>query len=167
VSLTTKTVQGVGWSGISQVIHLFLQLGITAVLARLLSPNDFGLIAMVVVFTNFVRIFRDFGLTAALIQRKELTEEQLSSSFWINILTGLVLTLLLAALSPAIAYFYGEGRLTIVTIVLSSTFFISSFGIVQTALFTKELKFKLLAIIEILGVAAPGTSWLWSESYWI
>ena len=157
MTLTTKTVQGVGWTGTSQFIRLLLQLGITAILARLLTPTDFGLLAMVVVFTNLVMIFRDFGLTAALIQRKGVTEEHLSSSFWLNILTGLLLAFLLAALAPAIAYFYGEDRLTLIIIVLASTFFISSFGIVQTALFTKELNFKPLAIIEILAVAISGT----------
>jgi O-antigen/teichoic acid export membrane protein len=157
MSLTTRTIQGVGWSAISQIFRLLLQFVITVILARLLTPNDFGLLAMVVVFTNFVSIFRDFGLTAALIQRKGLTEEHLSSSFWINILAGFFLALVLSSLAPAIAYFYGEDRLTLITIVLSSTFFISSFGIVQTALLTKELKFKFLAIIDILGISASGT----------
>ena len=67
MNLTTKTAQGVGWAGTSQITRLLLQLGITALLARLLTPNDFGLLAMVVVFTNLVMIFRDFGLSAALI----------------------------------------------------------------------------------------------------
>ncbi len=156
INLTTKTVQGVGWTGTSRIIRLLLQLGITALLARLLTPNDFGLLAMVFVFTNLVMIFRDFGLTAALIQRKGLTEEHLSSSFWINVLTGLLLALLLVVLAPAIAYFYGEDRLTTIIMVLASTFFISSFGIVQVALFTKELNFKPLAIVEILAVAISG-----------
>jgi len=157
MNLTTKTVQGVGWSGTSQIIRLLLHLGIIAILARLLTPNDFGLLAMVIVFTNFVMIFRDFGLGAALIQYKKLTEEHLSSIFWINVFTGFLLTLLLAALAPVIAYFYGENKLTPIAIVLASTFFISSFGIVQTALFKKELKFKHLAIIEILAVVISGS----------
>jgi len=157
MSLTSKTVQGIGWSGTSEIICLLLRFGVTAILARLLSPNDFGILAMVFVFTNFVSIFRDFGLTAALIQRKELTEEHLSSSFWINVLVGLFLSICMAASAPAISYFYAEVRLTLIVVILASTFFISSFGIVQTSLFTKELKFKSLAIIEILTVVISGT----------
>lgn len=157
MNLTTKTVQGVGWSGLSQIVRSLLQLVIIAILARLLTPNDFGLIAMVVVFINLAMVFRDLGLTAALIQRSGITEEHLSSSFWINVLIGFLLALLLLVLAPAIAYFYGEDRLTLIIMVLASTFFISSFGIVQTALFTKELKFKPLAIIEILAVVISGT----------
>jgi len=158
MTLTTKTVQGIGWSGVSQIIRLLLRLGITAILARLLTPNDFGLLAMVVVFTNLVMIFRDFGLSASLIQYKGVTEEHLSSSFWINVIIGLLLTLLLIALAPIIAYFYSEDRLRLIIMVLASTFFISSFGIVQTALFTKEMKFKPLAIVEISAVAISGTT---------
>ena len=96
-NLTAKTVQGIGWAGVSQAIRLILHLGIIAVIARLLTPKDFGLVAMVVVFTNFIMIFRNFGLSAALIQRRELNEEHLSSCFWMNIFVGLFLSLLIAA----------------------------------------------------------------------
>ena len=157
MNLTHKTVQGIGWSGTSQCIRLLLQLMITAILARLLTPNDFGLIAMVFVFTNLVAVFRDFGLTAAIIQRKGLVEEHLSSSFWVNVSGGIILTLLLAAIAPALADFYDEGRLTLIIMALASTIFISSFGIVQTALFTKELNFKTLTIIETSTVLISGT----------
>lgn len=156
IALTSKAVQGVGWSGISKFSRLILQFGITAVLARLLTPKDFGLMAMIAVFTNLVVLFRDFGLTYAIIQRKELTEEHLSSCFWVNVFTGFILSILLCAFAPIIAYFYNEKKITSITIAISSTFFISSLSIVQTALFTKELKFKQLAIIEILGVTIAG-----------
>ncbi len=157
MNLTQKTVKGVGWSGISQILRLLFQFGVTAILARLLTPNDFGLLAMVVVFTNFVMIFRDFGLTAALIQRKEIIEEHLSSCFWINILVGFLLTLVFIVLAPLISHFYSEVRLNRIIMILASTFFISSFGIVQGALFTKEMNFKSLAIVEILAIAISGT----------
>ena len=155
-NLTTKTVQGVGWTGASQAMRLTLQLGIIAVIARFLTPEDFGLVAMVAVFTSFILIFRDFGLSAALIQRKELHEEHLSSSFWINVMAGFLLSLAMAALAPAIALFYNEGRLVLITIFLGSTFFISSFSIVQSALFVKEMKFKSLAIVEITALFISG-----------
>jgi len=157
MNLTTKTVQGVGWAGTSQIARLVLQFGITALLARLLTPEDFGLIAMVLVFTNFVMIFRDFGLTAALVQRKEITEEHLSSSFWINIAAGLLLSVILFGIAPGIALFYKEPRIALIRRVLILIFFTSSFGIVQTALFTREVRFKPLAIVEILSVAISGT----------
>ena len=156
MNLKTKTIQGVGWSGVSQVIRLVLHFIVIAILARLLTPNDFGLLAMTVVFTGFMMVFCDFGLTAALIQRRKITEEHLSSSFWINVLTGFILTLLLIFLTPIIANFYNESRLTLIISTLSLTFFISSFSIVQTALFTRKLDFKSLAIVEISAVLISG-----------
>ncbi len=156
MNLTTRIVKGVSWLGLSQVVHLLLHFGITAILARLLTPKDFGLIAMIVVFTNFVIRFRDFGLTAAIVQRKELTEAHLSSSFWINVVAGLLLSLIMAGLASRIAFFYSEPRLTQITMVLSLTLFISSFSIIQSALLTKELKFKPLAIIQISAAAISG-----------
>jgi len=155
--LTTKIVQGLGWAALSQVARLLFQVAIIALLARLLTPQDFGLIVMVTVFTNFVTIFRDFGLTTALVQRKELTQQHLFSSFWISIAAGLLLSTILFGVAPEIASFYKESRLTSITRVLSSVFFISSFGIVQTALFTRELRFKVLAVVEILAVVISGT----------
>lgn len=156
MTLTKRTIKNVGWSGVSQAIRLLGQFAITAILARLLTPKDFGLIAMVVVFTNFVTVFRDFGLAAALIQREEPTEEHLSSMFWLNILTGLILALVLSALAPTIANFYHEDKLVLIIIVLASTFFTSSFGIVQNALFMKELNYKSIAIIWTLAVIISG-----------
>jgi PST family polysaccharide transporter len=156
MNLKAKTIQGVGWSGISQFIRLLFHFITTVILARLLTPEDFGLLAMTVVFTNFVMIFNDFGLTAALIQHKKTNEEHYSSIFWVNISTGFILTLLVIALAPTIANFYNETRITAIVSVLALTFFISSFGIVQNALFAKKLNFKSLATIEVLAVLISG-----------
>lgn len=156
MTLKRKTILGIGWSGVSQVCKIVFQFLISAILARLLTPNDYGLLAMVVVFTGFVSLFSDFGLSAAIIQKKELTEEHLSTSFWINITTGLFLMLLLMTLAPFISKFYKEPRLTLIVIVLSLNFLISSFNIVQTSLFTKNLKFKFIAIIEIITLIFSG-----------
>src|SRR5674476_972968 len=96
MNLRTKTIRGIGWSATSQIARLSMQVVITAILARLLTPSDFGLIAMVAVFSAFVGIFSDFGLSSALIQRKEINNELLSSVFWIGVLLGVLLTLSLS-----------------------------------------------------------------------
>ena len=147
MTLQTKTIKNIGWSGISQIVRLISQFAITAILARLLTPKEFGLIAMVVIFTNFIAIFREAGLAKALIQHDGLTEEHLSSMFWIIILIGFILAAILSGLAPAIANFYKEDRLVLITIILASTFFISSFGSVQNSLLLKELNYKYVAII--------------------
>lgn len=156
MDLAARTIRGVGWSGISQAVRLLSHFVIIAILCRLLSPDDFGLLAMVLVFTNFTMIFCDLGLKAALIQRKELTEEHLSSIFWINVLTGFLLASLLVILAPAISNFYDKSILRSIVTALALTFFISSFGIVHSALFAKKLNFKSLAVVKISAVLISG-----------
>jgi PST family polysaccharide transporter len=133
-----------------------MQVLMLAILARLLTPSDFGLIAMVTVFSSFVSIFANFGLTSAIVQKKEVSDETLSSTFWINIGLGALLTLAFAASAPLIAAFFAEPRLTPLVVLISTTFFISSFGQVQTALLTKRLNFKALAVISIAATGVSG-----------
>ena len=157
MNLRTKTIRGIGWSATSQIARLSMQVVITAILARLLTPSDFGLIAMVAVFSAFVGIFSDFGLSSALIQRKEINNELLSSVFWIGVLLGVLLTLSFAICAPLIAAFYSEPQLIPIIVVLSTTFFIGSLGNTQIALLTKNMNFKALAIISVCAVAVSGT----------
>src|SRR5437763_17004287 len=83
-----------------------LRLGSLMVLARLLDPKDFGLVGMVTAFTGVLALFRDFGLSSAAIQRTNVTDEQISTLFWINLCVGLILGVVSVALAPAIALFY-------------------------------------------------------------
>lgn len=154
--LRGKTIKGIGWAAGAQLLRLIVTFAVTAILARLLEPDDFGLVAMVVVFTNFATILNDIGLPAALVHKKDVTEEQKSSSFWINLLEGLLITLLLMAFSPLIARFYSRSQLIPIVIVLSSTFFISSFGMIQAGLLAKELNFKRIAFIETASTVIAG-----------
>jgi len=156
MSLKHRTTRGIGWTFASQVTRLVVTFTVTAILAHLLSPRDFGLMAMVVVFMNVFLVMNDMGLPAALIQKKEITEEHISSAFWLNLAEGLVLTGILALLSPVIAGFYGRSALTAIVLVLSTTLFISSFGMIQLALFSKDLDFKLPAVAEIISVVLSG-----------
>jgi len=167
MTLKTRTVRSVGWSATLQIARLLMQILISAILARLLTPSDFGLIAMVTVFSSFVAIFSDFGLTSAIIQKKEVSDEALSSTFWISVGLGALLTIALAAFAPLIAAFYSEPRLTPLIVLLSTTFFIASFGNVQSALLTKSMNFKALAVIGIcaLGISGPISIFLAFSGY--
>lgn len=158
MGLKTKTVKGIGWSVASQVIRLLLNFGIVAVLARMLSPGDFGLIGMVVVFTNLFVILNELGLPAAIVHKQDVTEEHLSSAFWLNLLEGLLLTLILCAAAPFIAGFFERSALLLIVVILSSTLFISSFGRLQQSLFSKILDFKKLAIIDVASTFLSGAT---------
>lgn len=156
MGLKKKTIQGLTWTGIAQAITQISQLLITMILARLLSPDDFGLLGMVVVFTNFVDIFCEMGISGALIQRQDLNELHYSSVFWLNLMVGTSLMLLTIVVSPFISRFYNQPVLASILMVISVNFLIASFAIVQKAIFSKEMEFKKLALVEIIAVIVGG-----------
>ena len=155
-NLSIPAIQGIGWTGLSRILCVAVSFAVTSVLAHLLSPGDFGLLAMVIVFVNFASIFHDLGLSAAIIQKQNLTDVHLSSCFWINVFVGTIITLSLMLLSPFIASFYNKEGLVPIIIAISTTFFISSFSSIHAAILTKQLDFKPLAIIEITAVIVAG-----------
>ncbi len=125
-----------------------LQLGFTAVLAHLLVPSDFGLIAMISVFTGFAVLLTDVGVTAAIVQRPEIDERHLSAAFWLSLAGGAVTTVVMIVLAPVIASFYNEPRLLALGIANSPAFLIGSLAAVQTALLQREMNFRRLVTIE-------------------
>ena len=129
---------------------------ITVILARLLSPGDFGLLGMTTVFTGFVAIFNNMGISGALIQKQDADERHLSSAFWLNIAVGIVLTFLMIAASPLIASFYNKPQLEPIIMVMSLNYFLASFTIVQQTILAKNMDFKRLAARDIISVIAGG-----------
>lgn len=138
----------------AQAVKFILHTGSTAILARLLTPADFGLIAMVSAFTEFVNIFKDLGLSMATIQRKDITHQQVSTLFWVNIAMSCLLMFIAAAISPFVARFYGEPRLTLITIAIGCTFIFGGLVAQHTALMRRQMRFRALAVIEIVSMAA-------------
>src|ERR1700756_443272 len=104
--LKGKTIRGGLVRLCAEGASFLLRMGSLIVLARLLGPKDFGLVGMVTAFTGVLSLFRDFGLSAAAVQRTTVTDEQISTLFWINILVGVLLGLVVLAAAPAIAAFY-------------------------------------------------------------
>lgn len=150
--LKAQTIRG-GFAKIcAQLINFFLRLGSLMILARLLEPKDFGLVGMVTAFTGVLQLFRDFGLSAATVQRLHVTEEQMSTLFWVNILVGLILGLLTAALAPVVVLFYHEPRLFSVTIVLATGFLFNAAGVQHSALLQRQMRFTALAIINTISL---------------
>ena len=139
----------------AQAAKFILNLVATMILARLLSPQDFGLIAMVTTVTNFLRVFKDAGLSIATVQREKITQAQVSNLFWINIAVSAVSTLVLAASAPIVARFYRTPGLLPITLFLSVTFLISGSTVQHQALLKRQMRFKALAMIEV-GAMAVG-----------
>lgn len=147
--LRKSAISGVKWSSISQFGRQGMQLLTTVVLARLLSPSDFGLVGMAMVVVGFVALFKDLGTSAAVIQRKNISNELLSSIFWVNTGFGLLAMIVLIAVSTLVANFYHESRVAPLLMVLSLTFFISGLSILQYSLLERNLAFNRLAKLEI------------------
>jgi PST family polysaccharide transporter len=122
------------------------------VLSRLLDPKDFGLVGMVTALTGVLNLFRDFGLSAATVQRIEITEEQISTLFWVNVLVGGILALILMAMAPMIARFYHEPQLLPVSTVLATSFFFNALGVQHSALLQRQMRFTSLAVIDIISL---------------
>jgi PST family polysaccharide transporter len=149
-----RSVQGGLVGMVAQGIAFVVQMGSTLVLARLLSPTDFGLLGMVVAFTGVLNLFRDAGLSVAAVQRQELTHEDASTLFWINVLIGVFLAIVAAMASPFLVSFYREPRLLFVTIACATTFVVNGLTVQHRALLTREMRFATLAKINILALVA-------------
>lgn len=154
--LKQKAVKGASWLGIGQVVAQLISLAVTAVLARLLWPEAFGLIGMVAAFLALLELFQELGLSSALIQRKNLTEEQLSTVFVITVACGALLAALTALASPLIVGFYNKPELATIAKLLGLSFFINSFVHVHAALLRKALDFRKLVLIRIASRLAAG-----------
>ncbi|KIZ47614.1 MULTISPECIES: lipopolysaccharide biosynthesis protein [Rhodopseudomonas] len=140
-------------SGVTYVIarglNVFVQLASTVVLARLLGPHDFGLVAIVLALVGFAPMLIDLGTTEASIQKTRISEVEISSLFWLNIAIGLLLTLLLAGGSGVIARMFDEPSLTGIALALSATFIMSALSTQHYALMRRAMQFRRIAIIDI------------------
>ncbi len=149
---------GIFWSAVSRItIHVF-QIITLIVLARLLEPAEFGLITSSVVVIGFLNIFKDLGIAAAIIQRKEVSDEFLSSIYWVVLSVGILMNILLYFSAHGIAEFYNAEELTNILKVLSFTFPITSATIMHQTLLEKDLKFKQIAFYETFAVIVGSVS---------
>ena len=153
MSLKRQAAEGAYWTGTSGVAVTVLQFAQLAVLARLLVPEDFGLMAMMMVVIGFAQAFADMGVSNAIIHRQDTTDDHLSSLYWLNILAGIVLFFLLLAAVPAIVVLFAEPRLAELIPVIAPIFLIAPFGQVYQSLLQKNLRFRELAVSETSAAA--------------
>lgn len=156
MNLRQKAAQGVFWSVIQKWGRAGISVVTFIILSRLLDPEAFGLVALATVFTTFVEIFLDQGFSAAIVQRAELEPDHLDTAFWINILTGLFMTVGGMAASGLIAGFFDEPRLAPVLRLLSITFLISALSSTQVAILQRKLAFKRLAVRSLTATTVGG-----------
>lgn len=155
--LKEKTIKGFQWSFIDNFGKLGGQFVIGIILARLLSPSDFGLVGMITLFIVVGESLINSGFGQALIQKKDADNIDFSTVFYFNIFASVIIYLIIFYSSPFIAKFYNEPQLVIITKVICISFIINAFGLVQTDYFVKKLDFKTPALIGIISVVISGT----------
>src|SRR5438128_2664452 len=144
-----RTARGGAVTIASQAVRFFTGIGATVILARLLTPNDYGLIGMVAVVTGFVSIFKDMGLSVATVQRDEISNDQISTLFWVNVGLSFAVMILTAAIAPVVVWFYGEPRLTLITIGRAAGFLFGGWTGQSEALLRRQMRFSALVATEI------------------
>lgn len=135
------------WMGGSRLLSQAVQFVASIVLARLLSPSEFGLLAIASAFTVFATIFTELGLNAAVVQRAELDEDYLSTAFWLNFCSGVVLGIIMGLVALPIALLYGHRSLWLI-VALSGLQLPLSFGVVQLSLLERAMQFRRVAMWE-------------------
>lgn len=152
--LAQSAARGIRWTSLSMLLVTVIQIVRLVVLGRILGPEAFGLLAMMLVVTGFAQLFGEMGLSDAIIQRPNPTHIELSSLYWLNIgLGGLVYGILLQV-TPMVAVFYSTPELEQLLPWVALAFLISPWGVQFKALLQKQLDFKPLATIEIIGALA-------------
>jgi PST family polysaccharide transporter len=150
--LKSQVVKGISWVGVSNVLKQLFQMGGLFVFAWLLSPDDFGIFTILMIFIGFLTMFYDMGTSSVIVHIKEPSVQLLSSIFYFNIFAGIFLSIFLSIIAPLISAFFAEPELTELLRILSLIFIISSLGVVQKSLFEKKLEFKKVTIIETIAM---------------
>lgn len=155
-SLKSKTVKGTLWSSIERFSVQGIQFIVMIIMARILTPSDYGLVGMIAIFIAVSQSLIDSGFSQALIRKQDRDESDNSTVFYFNIAVGMTLYLILFISAPAIARFYDEPQLTIITRVVGLGLLFNSLGVVQRAIFTTTLNFKTQAKATLIGASTSG-----------
>lgn len=152
--LKARSVRSGAITLIDQGLATLIQMASVVVLARLLTPEDYGTVAMVTALTGFLELFRELGLSSATVRTREITHDQVSDLFWINAGLGAAITLIIAAAGPLLAWFYHKPEVALVTAGLALTSILSSLGTQHGALINRDMRFATMAVIRLSALLA-------------
>lgn len=155
-SLKDKTVKGVAWSGIDNVAQYAVSFLVSIVLARLLSPDDYGLIGIIAIFTAVCNALINGGFTTALIRKKDCTDDDFSTAFVVNLGLSVLLYAIIFLVAPYIAYFFNREELILLTRISSLGMIIGAFAIVPQTRLTKLIDFKTQTRITVISSITSG-----------
>ncbi len=152
--LHVSTARGGTVTLLAQACRFALLFGVQLVLARLLTPEDFGLVAVVTSVITFFSLFNDLGLPMATVQRREISHEQVSLLFWVNTVWGVALALITAAFAPLFARLYDDPRLAPVLFAHSVVFVLVGLGSQHRAILRRRMRFTSIALVDLLSLLA-------------
>lgn len=169
-SLARHAAAGAVLIGGSQAARFVLSIATTIVVARILSPDDYGVIAMWAPIFAFVTLFQDFGFSTATVQAKELSSEQSSTLFWVNVIASVVIAILLFTGAQFVGAFYGDPRVASVTAASASIVLIGGLAIQHASIMNREMKFRALAGVAVASALASTIATIalafYLRSYW-
>jgi PST family polysaccharide transporter len=151
--LRGRTVRGGVFTMFGQSAKFVLSIAAIAVLGRLLTPADFGLIAMVLTITGLAELFKDLGLGLSTVQRATITHEQISTLYWVNIGIGFVLAGCVCAVAPFIVWFFGDDRLLMITFGVALSFVFAGATVQPQALLRRRMSFGVLTVVQVSAMA--------------
>lgn len=154
--LKKKGLKSSAWNFCNLLVNQVRNFIVSLVLARLLTPADFGLVSMSMVLNAILDYFVDFGFSSAIIRKKEINESETSTIFWLNLMIGGICTILVFSCAPVFSWFYEMPQLEKVVHVTSWSFLISAFGTLQTALFQRALNFRTPFIARLISGITSG-----------
>jgi PST family polysaccharide transporter len=148
-NLKAKSIHGGAFTAAGAACDFVIRLAVASILARLVIPEHWGLVGMVTAITAFVEQFRDLGLSTATVQKKNISYQQVTNLFWVNVLAGVLIALVISALAPAVSAFYRDPRLTLITVAMATNFFWSGLTVQHQALLTRQMKLPRIVILSI------------------
>lgn len=150
-NLRKRSISGGFWTLGLQAFLVVIGLIRGAILARLLTPDDYGLQAMAFAIVSLAVLFKDLGLSTAVIQEEKITHQQVSNLFWLNTMLGAFAMCIVAILGPVMAWFYNEPRMTGIALLLSIAYLFGGLAVQPQALMQRQMKFGHLAMINLIA----------------
>ena len=152
--LGVHAVHGFVYTGLAQIAKILLQIAMTVIVARLVLPDEYGVVAMASPITGFILVFQNLGLNQAAVQAERLDPAHSNALFWYNIIASVVIGLVLVAIAPAVVWFYNDVRPGLVVAASSLTVFCSGVALQHSALLNRQMRFRALSFADVLTMVA-------------
>lgn len=165
MSVLGKAVRSGAWFAGFKVVTQVISWMVTIVVARILAPEDYGLLALATLLTGYVEIFSEFGLGAAIVQREEITQQEYSSNFWFSLFIGTGFSVIAFGLAYPTSWIVDEPRIIPVTQVISVLFIVGSLMVVPYNMLMRNFRFKEVGLIQLLSAIVSSSSMLWMAYY--